>query len=96
MNQIQQLNISIPNELPVAAREYLAKTFKLSKSEQTVAFRFCCGDQVKQISKDIEKSENTIKSQMKSVYRKTGVNSALHFTSLCWSVAMQLRDAEQA
>lgn len=66
----------------------LAATFNLTPAEARVAARLCAGDALKHIAKENKLSLNTVRTQLRSVFEKTGTNRQADLVRLLITAAM--------
>ena len=66
--------ISDPEKQIEISEEDLCSIFNLSPAESRIAVRLCRGQEIEEISDELDLSKNTIKTHAKSVYKKTGTS----------------------
>jgi DNA-binding CsgD family transcriptional regulator len=77
-----------PENCPEPSDGMLQQVFGLTKSEARVAHRLMCGESLQGIAKATGVSVDTIRTQTKSVFAKTGTNRQAELVGLLTRLAM--------
>jgi DNA-binding CsgD family transcriptional regulator len=68
------MTISDPEAQPKSRDQLLVSLFGLTPAEARIAMLLVSGRDPKEIAEETETTQNTVRYQLKAVYRKTGVN----------------------
>lgn len=74
-----------PEKRPAITVDLVKRLFGLSKSEAELAVALCCGKTLADAASERDASIHTIRSQLKSIFGKTGTNRQAHLVSLLLS-----------
>jgi DNA-binding CsgD family transcriptional regulator len=75
-------------ECPQPPIAVLKQLFQLSKSEAEVARRLMCGESLQEIAEASHVTVETVRTQLKSVFSKTGTNRQVELVALLTRIAL--------
>lgn len=79
--------ISDPDATPRLDAKVLTQTFALTVAEAELAQELLCGDPIKEVARRLMVSENTVKTQLHSIFKKTQTDRQAQLVKLLMSLA---------
>lgn len=81
-----------PHQTRVASTEWLARLFRLTDAEHQVAAQLINGADTRRIAEQYGKSPHTVRTQLKSIFAKTGARSQLELVRLAFKADPPIED----
>ena len=89
-----------PEQLPVPSRKLIQKLFGLTEAESRLAVAIASGETPKELADRTERSLETVRTQLKFVFRKLGVRRQIDLVRILTKESLSRRsfaaDAEDA